>query len=643
MPLTSISALGWQQAWLETQRDGLTSHLADAGWPFDTELWASEALNHRSGTSAWWPFEQTAYWIDGMYRCGILLADDPLTSRAETQFRYVLDRAHPEDGYLGPLACRKGLATGRWPHTIFFRALMAYADAGHAEEVVAALRRHYLEGDYDHGAHRDVANIEAMLWTWERCGDPALLGLAERTWKDFVATAEDHDQELTPERLRQDAPAHVHGVTFCEVVKQPALLYAATGKAEYLTAAEHGFKKLEKHHLLATGAPSSTETLRGTTGRDACETCDIADFIWACGALLAITGNGHYADLAERAGYNAHPGAVNKDFSALQYFSAPNQLMCTHDSCHCLTFTGGSALSYRLMPGTECCTGQAPRVFPALLSRQFLARQGEPVIALYAPARHGTVVAGTPVEVAIEGNYPFADQVAIRVRCAETVSFSLWLRVPAWSKTITVLVGGHPVELGRVELGFAPLQRTWSEDTVVEVRFAPEITTRRWPEDGISVERGPLVFALPVTELAEVDQEDPRQSARFPSVDLRPSGLWNVGLDPAHLHAVLHAPTAPVQHAWQHPSMTLEVDAKTIPGWTIEHAHALPSLGGELVDPVRNRWRDVAFTKEGDFHLTPALPAADLRRDAVATRRVMLVPVGNTRLRITVFPALSSS
>ncbi len=87
----------------------------------------------------------------------------------------------------------------------------------------------------------------------------------------------------------------------------------------------------------------------------------------------------------------------------------------------------------------------------------------------------------------------------------------------------------------------------------------------------------------------------------------------------------------------------MEVNAREIPGWHIEHATALPSLGGELVDPVHNRWRDVAFTKEGDFYLTPALPPADLRLAVVTTERVKLVPVGCTRLRITVFPALPPS
>ena len=120
IPLTSIEPRGWLRAYLEKQRNGLTGHLEVAGHPFDTGGWTNSKIQTRSALAGWWPYEQTAYWIDGMIRCGVLLRDEFLISKAKKQMDYVLD--HPDaDGYLGPAHLKNPDDNNRWPHMVFFR------------------------------------------------------------------------------------------------------------------------------------------------------------------------------------------------------------------------------------------------------------------------------------------------------------------------------------------------------------------------------------------------------------------------------------------------------------------------------------------------------------------------------------------
>ena len=184
VPLSAIEPEGWLRRWLETQRDGLTGHLEAAGYPFNTPGWASPRVVTR-GFEDWAPYEQNAYWVDGMIRCGRLLGDPFLIAKARKQINYVLARPD-RDGYLGPAFLKKEMpltpdlniwldGIKRWSHAVFFRALMAEYSATGDERIVKALKKHYLNGTCSHSCHRNVCNVEPILWTYDRTGDPRLL------------------------------------------------------------------------------------------------------------------------------------------------------------------------------------------------------------------------------------------------------------------------------------------------------------------------------------------------------------------------------------------------------------------------------------------------------------------------------------
>lgn len=115
-PLRDIEPMGWLRQYLETQRDGLTGHLEEAGAPFGRVHWANAKRKtveyEAADTEEWWPYEQTGYWIDGMTKCGYLLRDNALIAKALLQLEAVLDNPD-SDGYLGPAFIKQPVHVNR--------------------------------------------------------------------------------------------------------------------------------------------------------------------------------------------------------------------------------------------------------------------------------------------------------------------------------------------------------------------------------------------------------------------------------------------------------------------------------------------------------------------------------------------------
>ena len=93
----SIDPEGWLREYLNRQAKGLTGNLEYAGFPFNSTGWFDSTM----AKYGWVVYEQNAYWVDGMLRCGELIDDTVLINKAMKQINYVLNHADT-DGYLGP-------------------------------------------------------------------------------------------------------------------------------------------------------------------------------------------------------------------------------------------------------------------------------------------------------------------------------------------------------------------------------------------------------------------------------------------------------------------------------------------------------------------------------------------------------------
>jgi len=632
----AIRPEGWLLKQLQKQADGVTSHLQHLYAPFTSNAWLSDEPDPKG---SWWPWEVRGYWCDGTLRCGLLLQNRTLIDAASKLVEYTFSHPHA-DGYLGPSSLREAGDANRWPHAVFFRAAFAWHDATRDDSIVRALRRHYLDSKFNYIADRATTNIEAMLWTYERSGDERLLRLAEDSWarsQKFLAMNPWSFGLTEPGWLSPGPCGEVHGVTYAELSKLPALLYRATGKAHYLRAAVAAQRKIFEHHLLPGGVPSTSEVLSTRTARDAHEVCNAIDYPWTWGYLLGATGDGLYGDHIERVMFNALPGSIRKDFKALQYFSSPNQFICTSHSDHVSSMKGTpletikqwrymQRMSYRPSPGytVVCCAGNLARALPNYITRMWMAdAKGKGLAAtLYGPGRVNLRL-GTPqtdVEIVSETNYPYADAITFRLTTPRGVDFPLHLRIPGWCKAPKLSINDRNIVMPAIRNGFVTLRRTWHTGDRVRLQLPMTITTSQWPDDGVVIERGPLVYAYPIEQQwTKVDDE--RSSPEFPAWDLTPTGPWNFALlrDTDDNKPQLLEQSQP-DDPWSTPPSSISVSARQIRDWPL----------------IETRVNDEPAT------MTPRLPdPATLASSVVGPIQTLkLVPYGNTELRMTVFPRL---
>ena len=646
--MSAIQPEGWLRGYLETQREGLTGHLEVAGYPFNTVGWAGAKIPNNTSIESWWPYEQNAYWVDGMERCGLLLRDEFLQDKAARQIDYVLGHPAP-NGYLGPLLEDTSAQMNRWIHVVFFRALMAAYEDGRHPGIPEALRRHYLAHDTTYGGTRDSINIEAMLWTYSHTGDTALQSLAEETFA--LSEKQNADSATSSRALLTDQPAYEHGVTYDERAKLGAILYAYTGKRSYLDLATSAFRKIDKYHMLIGGVNVSSEYLQPVTTTEAYENCDISDYTWSAGYLLMATGDAAYADRIERAVFNAAPGSVRSDFRALQYFSAPNQVVCTRTS---FPRSAGPQMSFAPNPGTECCPGNVNRCMPNFAARLWMAgEKGAVAAVMYAPsaleARVGS--AEVPVQIVEETDYPFADTVSFRMHMPGPVRFPFLLRIPAWTLGASLTVNGQPWPTELVPGTFTTLDREFHEGDVLRLQLPMRIELVPGPGGSVSVVRGPLVYSLRIEENWVVDPSDRKSTRDFPAYNLMAASPWNYALDIKDNALVglteVRAPLTANPWSLSTSPIELQVQAHRLLNWKIVPLQSVTTERWDVErDPKTNkvtRWYIAGVDKRaGEFLFTPAVPAAGTISPNVAAEpeRIRLVPYGCAKLRITYFPTL---
>ncbi len=619
LPLGQVKAEGWLDDQLRRAADGLTGRLDEL---YET-VGPSNAWRGGEGDS----WERGPYWLDGLVPLAHLLDDETLKAKAQPWIEWILS-SQREDGYFGPRPDDASASTYQlqraskedwWPRMVVLKVLQSHFEATGDERVLPFMARyfryqldHLRERPLDHWTQwarsRGGENQASVLWLYDRVGDPTLLELSDLLFEQTLDWTAAFERDWPD---RSYAPTHVVNVAMG--VKQPAVQYLRTGDERFLAAVVRGLQVLRDRHGQVQGMFSGDEMLHGTDPTQGTELCAIVEFMYSLETLMWISGDVAFADHLERVAYNALPAHVADDFMTRQYFQQPNQVRISVQSRNFATDHSGTDLCFGLLSGYPCCTTNMHQGWPKFVQHLWLSSRDGGLAALaYGPSRVTTrLPSGVEVTIREETAYPFEEQIRFVVQPDTAVRFPLHLRIPAWADSARLEVNGGLINTfagGRV----AVVEGVWQPGDEVVLHLPMNVTHGRWHENAVSVERGPLVYALPI---ADREQQVPSPSAeRYGTLlqEIHPTQPWNYGL-------LLTGSSDGVQ---------LKQTELTGYPWTVSAVPVRLQMIGRRIP----RW--VEYN-----HSAGPLPYSPVRSEE-ADEDLELVPYGATRLRVSTFPEL---
>ncbi len=635
-PVNFIKAKGWTAEYLDRQNNGITGNIKKCGEPFDceTSVWAT-----KEEIENWYPYEQHAYWIDGALRCSYESSNEELLSNIKNIIYTSLNIAKDRNGYIGPLnfklpkenATEKALKYYHWPQAVYFRALMAEYEVNGDKKILDALISHYKNTPLLYSG-RNACNIECLAWIYKLTNDSFFKDKAVEIFENYQT---DTEPELTYKNLTDDIPFNIHGVTICETLKLYPIMYDITGDKKYLNMGIAGLDKLIEQSLMVDGVISSEEYVSGNTAIMAHETCDIADFTWALDYFFNATGNTKYLDIIERMCLNAAPAVVMPDFTALQYFSSPNQVIAKENSTHCRYTKGSNTMSYLPYGNAACCIGNVNRIMPNYINKLWHKNNiGDIYATLYGPCEYND----GELSITEETQYPFDFKIIFTVQAKHQTKRKISFRIPAWADSFTIDTDAKYTE----EHGFICIEKEWNGKETITLTFSAKPILKNSSEGGAFVDYGPLLFAFDIKKTDETFIS-PRHKATFLSHHMYPTGNWNYALrkDLIQKSEISVTKNENQGYVWENPKLTIKLPAIKIKNWETQKTNSVERYVYSPDDSVINSCF-VYKTISGDFEMTPPIPDNKTAKENAygETEEIILIPYGLTKLRISVFPVI---
>ncbi|MDB6017195.1 MAG: hypothetical protein JWR19_1684 [Pedosphaera sp.] len=625
LPVGAVQPRGWLQQWLKRQAQGLTGHPENMSYPYDTCMYAGlipPPLFKDKWWKEWWPYEQSAYFVDATTRLSWLLNDPAINQRRDANLNYILD--HSSGTNLGG-------SHWCWPNAVVGRALMAQYSATGNPRLAAVLQNWLLTSAAEIAkGGRNGANFEEAFYLYGLTGDQRLLDLGRQVYDSYL---QDTNSFCTMAKIQSKALFREHGVTAAEELKCLPLMFSYTGDPTALRLAERAYQKVLDNNLMADGGIVSSEHLGPTAFYSVHESCDITDWSWSLGYLFMATGEARFADLIERTTFNALPGAVTKDFKQLQYFSAVNQTVIAASNSHLPHWP--TRMTYRAAHDTECCAGNINRAMPNYVIRMWMRTPDDGLAAVYfGPNEVTTKVHGQTVTITEETDYPFRDHITFRIKTARPVDFNFQCRIPQWCDNATVGVNGQPMHNLQKPGTFASVRREFHDGDIVSLSLPMPVRIENWfKNQAVSFTRGPLVFSLTIAEKRLEHTNDPagikafmsgHDIQGFPEVEFLPASDWRFGFAAAreiNLEKIKIVESKITENPFIEAlaPVHLEVPLCHLPGWA-------PGAGSTA---------DTASEPSG-------LPFGSQLLTEGQPTMMTLVPYGATHLRLTSLPAVPS-
>jgi len=371
----------------------------------------------------------------------------------------------------------------------------------------------------------------ALVELYRLTNEPRYLDLAkffidqrgQNTMKGHRSYGSEYHQDHVP--VRQVAEAAGHAVRQLYLASGVTDLYLETGETALFDAMRRLSRDIIETKLYITGGLGSRfdgeafgDPYELPSDQCYCETCAaIASFMWNWRMLL-ISGEGHYADLMERALYNnilASPALDGQHYFYInplmlrdaKYLRLSTELLSNQRSTPSLA---GGSVDDDVIPNQRpewhdcaCCPPNVMRLFSSFAHYLATWDVGGIQIHQFTSAEIGCdLIPGQHIKLNLVTDYPWHGQVRLQVLETGNSPWTLSLRVPEWSQQTVLSINGNIVSDLSIEKGYLVLERTWQAGDIVdlELGMAPVLVASNPRIDAtrncLAIQRGPIIYCL---------------------------------------------------------------------------------------------------------------------------------------------------
>ena len=299
-----------------------------------------------------------------------------------------------------------------------------------------------------------------------------------------------------------------HAVRAAYMYAGMADVAALTGDSAYIEAIDRIWDNIVGKKLYLTGGIGATARgeafgpnydLPNATAY--CETCAAIGNVYVNHRLFLLHGDAKYYDVLERTLYNGLISGMSVDGG---YFFYPNPLACE----------GG----YEREPwfGCACCPSNLCRFIPSLPGYVYAVKDKDVYVNLYLSNTADLTVAGKPLSLKQQTNYPWDGDMAIGITDNQAGAFTLRLRLPGWAQgepvpsdlytysddvatDYSLTVNGEEVQ-AELKDGYLCIDRNWKagDEVALHIDMQPRriVANDNVEADRgrVAIQRGPLVY-----------------------------------------------------------------------------------------------------------------------------------------------------
>jgi uncharacterized protein len=295
--------------------------------------------------------------------------------------------------------------------------------------------------------------------------------------------------------------------------------YLETGDPVYWKTLNRLWEDLAEHQLYVTGGVGARsdgeafgnayELPNETAYGESCAA--IGNMMWNW-RMLSASGEARFTDVMERALYNGINSGMSLD----------GKLYCYRNPLAFDPSTGDKIRNPWY--DTTCCPPNLERTFAALPGYFYSTSTEGVYVHFYDNSElDWKLENGTRLSIKQATRYPWEGTVHLTVSPAVPQEFTLFVRIPGWSKNNSVKINGQAVE-GARSGEYLPLKRRWTQGDAVELSFdmrpqAVHANLAVTDDRGrIAFQRGPIVYCMEQMDqpLASTETGDfPRYTARL--------------------------------------------------------------------------------------------------------------------------------